>query len=254
MARAGGRQPTGAGQTESAKAAGHEIAGIRLRLRSRTLADDNLAGVLTLAHEAECVFGPFDWVRAMRQGRQQAGFDVDPQTSQHVPHEQRLLCGHLTEVKGMVGDARERLRDAGGVPDAGLADLDETSAAAQQPPCDRCMTSTPSPSRRFRTASGERYSPSGHDRERAFFHGWTRKEAFVKALGDGLSYPLDSFSVSLRPGPPPRLEDIDGDADTAPAWTILDSSRRRATPRRSRSRANARDFLSTLDGPGAGRA
>lgn len=60
------------------------------------------------------------------------------------------------------------------------------------------------------------------DRERAFFHCWTRKEAFVKALGDGLSYPLDSFSVSLRPGDLPRLENIDGDADAARAWTILD--------------------------------
>ena len=60
------------------------------------------------------------------------------------------------------------------------------------------------------------------DRARAFFRCWTRKEAFVKALGDGLSYPLDSFSVSLRDGDPPRLENIDGDADIALAWTILD--------------------------------
>ena len=42
-------------------------------------------------------------------------------------------------------------------------------------------------------------------KELGFFHCWTRKEAFIKALGDGLRYPLDVFDVSLSPREPARI-------------------------------------------------
>jgi len=48
------------------------------------------------------------------------------------------------------------------------------------------------------------------EKPQGFFNCWTRKEAFVKAIGDGLRYPLQSFDVSLAPCEPARIINVDG--------------------------------------------
>ena len=60
------------------------------------------------------------------------------------------------------------------------------------------------------------------DRSLAFFRCWTRKEAYVKAIGDGLAIPLDRFQVTLLPGVPARFVQIAGDKGTAKDWTLHD--------------------------------
>jgi len=54
----------------------------------------------------------------------------------------------------------------------------------------------------------------------AFYHVWTQKEAFMKARGQGLSYPLHDFSVSVDPGQPGRLLSIKEDLEQAAHWKM----------------------------------
>jgi 4'-phosphopantetheinyl transferase len=58
------------------------------------------------------------------------------------------------------------------------------------------------------------------ERERAFFTCWTRKEAFVKAVGEGLSMPLDRFDVTLLPHEPARLLATRPDPAEAARWSL----------------------------------
>jgi 4'-phosphopantetheinyl transferase len=57
-------------------------------------------------------------------------------------------------------------------------------------------------------------------RERAFFECWTRKEAYLKALGDGLARPLDAFEVTFGPGTQGELRVVGDDSESA-RWTLL---------------------------------
>jgi 4'-phosphopantetheinyl transferase len=68
----------------------------------------------------------------------------------------------------------------------------------------------------------ELMSMTTKQRERAFFLCWSRKEAYVKATGDGLSMSLTSFRVSVHPSQPARFIHIARDANAANEWSLHD--------------------------------
>lgn len=59
-----------------------------------------------------------------------------------------------------------------------------------------------------------------HLRGKAFFACWTRKEAYIKARGEGLTFPLDQFEVSLVPGGTAALLTTRPDAEEASHWSL----------------------------------
>ena len=58
-------------------------------------------------------------------------------------------------------------------------------------------------------------------RPQAFFLCWTRKEALIKASGEGLSLPLANFDVSLSPGEPARLLATRHGLDAPEKWSLF---------------------------------
>jgi 4'-phosphopantetheinyl transferase len=58
------------------------------------------------------------------------------------------------------------------------------------------------------------------ERIEGFFNCWTRKEAYIKAIGEGLSIPLDQFDVTLNPSDEAKILRIKGDPILASSWSL----------------------------------
>lgn len=61
--------------------------------------------------------------------------------------------------------------------------------------------------------------PEG-EKQTAFYTCWARKEAFIKAIGMGLSLPLVDFAVTLAPDEPPRLLFYHADPWATQRWQM----------------------------------
>ena len=60
-----------------------------------------------------------------------------------------------------------------------------------------------------------------HQRERAFYNCWTRKEAIIKSTGEGLSARLDAFDVTLAPGEPAAVLNDRRSTANQQSWRLL---------------------------------
>lgn len=59
-----------------------------------------------------------------------------------------------------------------------------------------------------------------NERLEAFYRIWTLKEAYIKVIGQGLSFPLDRFTTNPSAAGKDGLLTVDGDAERAKRWSL----------------------------------
>ena len=115
-------------------------------------------------------------------------------------------------------DLRFNLSHAAGVALCAVARGREVGVDVEWP---RTEFATMSVAERFFSRSEvEALRARAEDAPAAFFNCWTRKEAYIKARGEGLSHPLDTFTVSLAEGAHASLLRTDNDPAEAARWTL----------------------------------
>lgn len=63
---------------------------------------------------------------------------------------------------------------------------------------------------------------AAEERQAAFFRAWTRKEAYIKATGEGIAAGLERFAVTMSPGVPALLRHVEGRPGEASRWSLCD--------------------------------
>lgn len=71
------------------------------------------------------------------------------------------------------------------------------------------------------TETNKLFALADQERPAAFFRCWTRKEAYLKAVGKGLTFPLRSVEVTLLNDEVCRILNINSDANEAAAWSLF---------------------------------
>jgi 4'-phosphopantetheinyl transferase len=86
----------------------------------------------------------------------------------------------------------------------------------------RPLTNLEGLAKRFFTATETEQilATQGAAQQATFFRCWTRKEAYLKAVGKGLTYPLNKVLVTVGEEEPARIVSIDGNEAAADPWRI----------------------------------